>query len=120
MQDRLADVAAATRFLLGMLDEVLPDPPVASIDYFDYPDAVRWFAKTQPPKPGVNGGALIREHNARGWLVVQVFLTTDATRQTLEIAQDDNGQVYGRKFFAGQLGEELTEAFDGKDLLIFH
>ena len=111
-----ADIA---ELVFARVGDVLPDPPTKTTDQFAYHDAVAWFEKADPGELDVNGGALLRRPGPKGWLLVQVFLKLHPSEEGLEIAQDDRGQIRGRRLIARRLDGELEQVFADTDLIIF-
>ena len=96
----------------SLLAKLIPNPVV--LELMTYKQAVEYFVTQKPDEPKIKKGAMLRETNPEGELIIQVFLD-----ESDRIVCDSNGKPYGHKQVVKQLDDELLEAFDNKNLLIF-
>ena len=84
------------------------------IDEMTYEDAIKYFVNQRPSDSRVKKAAMLKESHSKGQLITQIFLDTNN-----ELVCRSNGEPYGRKLIVKRLDDELTEAFAGKNLIIF-
>ncbi|MEH2149764.1 hypothetical protein [Nostoc sp.] len=83
------------------------------VQVLTYDSAIEYFVKNRPQENNVAKGAILREIEAHGQSIIQVFLDN---KNQLVCMPD--GRPYRHKLIARQLDNELNEAFDNEDLII--
>jgi hypothetical protein len=83
------------------------------VQVLTYDSVIEYFVKNRPPENNVAKGAILREIEAHGQSIIQVFL--DKKNQLVCMP---DGRPYGRKLIARKLDNELDEAFGNEDLII--
>jgi hypothetical protein len=105
----IIDLAKA---LASKLKELLPLEPRV-IPLLEYDDVFAYFIERSPRVHGDVRGAMIVEEHAQGVLFIQCFIDS----QDRPICRR-SGVPYGRQLVVKQFDEELTDIFDGQDLVI--
>jgi hypothetical protein len=78
-----------------------------------YSDVMNYFVEKKPNDPCIVGGAIVRESNQQGQLIMQVFLDKNN-----DLVCDPLGKAYGRRLVAKEFDTELKQTFGSKNLII--
>jgi hypothetical protein len=89
--------------------------PSEYIDVLTYTEALRYFKTHAPGHRKATQGIIMRKMTPRGVHIIQVFL--DAGDDVIPRVNNER-LPYGRRFFAGQLDQELTEAFADSPMIL--